>query len=139
MKKKKKNKNLHTIAIRRPLALSSGSEESKDNLEDPVEIEFSDHFARLMASKRLLFFKFSNSVPQNGAIQAQPHNKIKPHQKTLVAMLLTYPLQQGGPVPAPDRTRIPTEFRMHNLNRISPPILPTIGKRRIKFQLRLHS
>jgi hypothetical protein len=48
---KKKKRNLHTVATRRPLALNSRSKEFKQNLEDPVETEFSDHFARPMTSK----------------------------------------------------------------------------------------
>jgi hypothetical protein len=66
-------------------------------LEISAETEFSDQFAHLLAKQNLLF-KFSNSVTQNGAIQTQPHAKIKPHQNPLLQ------------------------------NRISPPTSPAAGK-----------
>jgi hypothetical protein len=52
-------KNLHTVVMRRPLALNGLSKRSKHNLENTVETEFNDHFAWPMTSKRLLF-TFSN-------------------------------------------------------------------------------
>jgi hypothetical protein len=71
--------NLHTIATRTILALNGWSEMSKHNLEIPAETELSD-LLRPTAGKQRLLLKFSNSVTQNGALQAQAHNKIKPHQ-----------------------------------------------------------
>jgi hypothetical protein len=40
-------------------------------------------------------------------------------------MLPTHMLPQGGPLPSVARARIQTEFRMHNLRRISPPTAGT--------------
>jgi hypothetical protein len=69
--------NLHTVAARRPLALNGHSKGSKHNLEIPVRTEFSYLVHPTAGKQRLLSL---SSVTQNGAIQAQPLNNIKPHQ-----------------------------------------------------------
>jgi hypothetical protein len=68
--------NLYTVATKRPLILNGRSEGSKPNLEFPTETKFSA-LLRPIAGKQRLLFKFSNSIIQNGPIQAQPYNKIK--------------------------------------------------------------
>jgi hypothetical protein len=49
----KKKKNLHTVATRRPLAVSGWSKEVKHNLERPVEVEFSDLICPTSGKQRL--------------------------------------------------------------------------------------
>jgi hypothetical protein len=43
--------NLHTVTMRRPLYLNGRSEESKHNLEIPVETELAAYFAQPLQSK----------------------------------------------------------------------------------------
>jgi hypothetical protein len=70
--------------------------------------------------------------------QYKPSHLIKLNpSKTLAAMLPTCSLQEGGPMPSMAGTRIQTEFKMHNLIKISPPTPPTTGKQKTNFQLLL--
>jgi hypothetical protein len=124
--------NLHTVATRSFLALNCRSEGYKHNLEIPAETEFSD-LLRPTAGKRRLLFKFSYPVTQNGALQAQRHNKIKSHQNPCCNAPDT-PVATSGPLPSTTETKIQTEFRMRNLNKISSPTSPTAAKQKTPFQ-----
>jgi hypothetical protein len=93
----------------------------------------SGHLFRPTAGNQRLLFTFSNSITENGTIQAKPHNKNS--RKILVAMFPTHPLQQRGPLLSTAARRIQSELRMRNLSGISPPTSPTASKRRTYFQL----
>jgi hypothetical protein len=86
-----------------------------------------------MASK-MLTFKFRNSVTQNGAIQARTDNKMKHHENTCCNAPETSVAKRRS-LSSAAGMRIQTEFRMRNLNWISPPTSPAADKRKINFQL----